>query len=250
MKQNKIKSFLEWFKSSARIKRWIFLIIVGIALACYGFTKVLVAEEMSFQELGKIIGAFVIGFVFVVVGIIFIQKRNLEIIIEANDQDSAKGKKAKVNIKSLIFNRKVYDEGPKIVVIGGGQGLNTVIEGLRKYTNNITAIVTMSDYGNVPTESRKALDTLPLEDIKSSIIAMSDKEELMGQLMNLNFQNKKLKGLNFGDIYLTAMNELYGNISEAIQKSTEVLNINGRVLPVTLDEIMICAELTDVTVVE
>lgn len=250
MKQNKIKSFLEWFKSSARIKRWIFLIMIGIALACYGFTKVLVTEEMSFQELGKIIGAFVVGFVFVVIGIIFIQKRNLEIIIEANDQDSAKGKKAKVNIKSLIFNRKVYDEGPKIVVIGGGQGLNTVIEGLRKYTNNITAIVTMSDYGNVPTASRKALDTLPLEDIKSSIIAMSDKEELMGQLMNLNFQNKKLKGLNFGDIYLTAMNELYGNISEAIQKSTEVLNINGRVLPVTLDEIMICAELTDGTVVE
>lgn len=245
-----MKSFLEWFKSSAKVKRWMFLIVVGIALACYGFMKVLVAEEMSFQELGKIIAAFVVGFVCVIIGIIFIQKRNLEIIIEANDQDSAKGKEAKVNIKSLIFNRKVYDEGPKIVVIGGGQGLNTVIEGLRKYTNNITAIVTMSDYGNVPTESRKALDTLPLEDIKSSIIAMSDKEELMGQLMNLNFQNPKLQALNFGDIYLTAMNELYGNISEAIQKSTEVLNINGRVLPVTLDEIIICAELTDGTIVE
>lgn len=174
----------------------------------------------------------------------------MEIIIEANDQDSIKGKKAKVNIKSLIFNRKVYDEGPKIVVIGGGQGLNTVIEGLRKYTNNITAIVTMSDYGNLPTESRKALDALPLGDIKGSIIAMSDKEDLMRELMNLNFHNERLRGLNFGDIYLTAMNELYGNISEAIQKSTEVLNINGRVLPVTLDEIMICAELTDGTVVE
>lgn len=245
-----MKSFLEWFKSSAKVKRWIFLIIVGIALACYGFTQILVAEEINFQELGQIIAIFVVGFVFIVVGIIFIQKRNLEIIIEANDQDSDKGKKAKVNIKSLIFNRKVYDEGPKIVVIGGGQGLNTVIEGLRKYTNNITAIVTMSDYGNVPTESRKALDALPLGDIKSSIIAMSDKEELMGELMNLNFQNERLRGLNFGDIYLTAMNEMYGNISEAIQKSTEVLNINGRVLPVTLDEIMICAELTDGTVVE
>jgi len=205
---------------------------------------------MSFSELGKIVAMFVVGFVFVVIGMIFIQKRNLEIIIEANDKDSIKGKKAKVNIKSLIFNRKVYDEGPKVVVIGGGEGLNTVIEGLRKYTNNITAIVTMSDYGNVPTESRKALDALPLQDIKGSIIAMSDKEELMRQLMNLNFENQRLRGLNFGDIYLTAMNELYGNISEAIQKSTEVLNINGRVLPVTLDEIIICAELTDGTVVE
>ena len=245
-----MKSFLEWFKSSAKVKRWVFLIVIGIALVCYGFTKVLVTEEMNFGDIGKIIAIFVVGFVFVVIGIIFIQKRNLEIIIEANDQESAKGKKAKVNIKSLIFNRKVYDEGPKIVVIGGGSGLNTVIEGLRKYTNNITAIVTMSDYGKIPTESRKALDALPLQDIKESIIAMSDKQELMRQLMNLNFNNSRLRGLNFGDIYLTAMNELYGNISEAIQKSTEVLNINGKVIPVTLDEIMICAELTDGTIVE
>ena len=245
-----MKSFLEWFKSSAKVKRWIFLIVIGIALVCYGFTNVLVTEEMSFDALGKTIAIFVIGFVFVIIGIIFIQKRNLEIIIEANDQESEKGKKAKVNIKSLIFNRKVYDEGPKIVVIGGGEGLNTVIEGLRRYTNNITAIVTMSDYGNIPTESRQALDALPLQDIKGSIIAMSDKQDLMRQLMNLNFENERLRGLNFGDIYLTAMNELYGNISEAIQKSTEVLNINGKVLPVTLDEIMICAELTDGTIVE
>lgn len=245
-----MKALLEWIKSSEKVKRWIFLIMIGIALACYGFSLILVTEEMEIRELGKVIGIFVVGFVFIVLGIVFIQKRNLEIIIEANDQDSEKGKKAKVNIKSLIFNRKVYDEGPKIVIIGGGQGLNTVIEGLRKYTNNITAIVTMSDYGNIPTESRKALDALPLEDIKGSIIAMSDKEDLMQELMHLNFQNERLRGLNFGDIYLTAMNELYGNISEAIQKSTEVLNINGKVLPVTLDEIMICAELTDGTVVE
>lgn len=245
-----MKSFLEWFKSSAKVKRWMFLIILGITLTCFGFTKVLVTQEMSFSDLWKIIVTFVIGFVFIVIGIIFLQKRNLEIIIEANDQTSSKGKKAKVNIKSLIFNRKVYDEGPKIVVIGGGEGLNTVIEGLRKYTNNITAIVTMSDYGNIPTDSRNALDSLPLDDIKGSIIAMSDKEELMRELMNLNFKNERLRGLNFGDIYLTAMNELYGNISEAIEKSTEVLNINGKVLPVTLDEITICAELTDGTIVE
>ena len=124
-----MKALLEWIKSSEKVKRWIFLIMIGIALACYGFSLILVTEEMEIRELGKVIGIFVVGFVFIVLGIVFIQKRNLEIIIEANDQDSEKGKKAKVNIKSLIFNRKVYDEGPKIVIIGGGQGLNTVIEG-------------------------------------------------------------------------------------------------------------------------
>ncbi len=245
-----MKSFLEWFKASTKVKRWILLIIVGITLTCYGFTKILVTEEISFSELGKTIVIFVIGFVCMITSIVFIQKRNLEIIIEANDGSTEKGKKAKVSLKSLIFNKKVYEEGPKIVVIGGGQGLNNVIEGFKKYTNNITAIVTMSDYGNVPSHSRKALDTLPLKDIKDSIIAMSDKEDLMKKLLDLNFTNERLQGLNFGDIYLTAMNEIYSNISEAILKSTEVLNITGRVMPITLDEITICAELGDGTTIK
>ena len=108
----------------------------------------------------------------------------------------------------------------------------------------------MSDYGNTATSSRRALDTLPLKDIKDSIIAMSDKEDIMRKLFELNFKNERLRGLNFGDIFLTAMNESYSNISEAILKSTEVLNINGRVMPVTLDEITICAELADGTTIK
>lgn len=245
-----MKSFFEWFKASTKVKRWILLILVGIVLTCYSIAKILVSEEITFFELGKTVVIFVIGFIAIVVGIVYIQKRSLEIIIEANNTSTDKGKKAQHNIKSLIFNKRVYEEGPKIVVIGGGQGLNTVIEGFKKYTNNITAIVTMTDYGNIPTESRKALDTLPLKDIKDSIIAMSDKEDIMRKLMYLNFQNERLKGLNFGDIYLTAMNEIYNNISEAILKSTAVLNITGKVIPVTLDEITICAELNDGTTIK
>jgi uncharacterized cofD-like protein len=245
-----MKSFFEWFKASTKVKRWILLILFGIVLVCYGIAKILVSEEITFFELGKTIVIFVVGFISIVVSVVFIQKRSLEIIIEANNTSTEKGKKAQLNIKSLIFNKKVYEEGPKVVVIGGGKGLNTVIEGFKKYTNNITAIVTMSDYGNISTDSRRALDTLPLKDIKDSIIAMSDKDELMRKLMNLNFRNERLIGLNFGDIYLTAMNEIYGNISEAIAKSTEVLNINGKVIPVTLDEITICAELADGTTIK
>ena len=245
-----MKSFMEWFKASTKVKRWILLILVGVALTCYAFTKILVSEEITFFELGKTILIFVLGFMAIVISVVFIQKRSLEIIIEANNTSTEKGKQAQLNIKSLIFNKKEYEEGPKVVVIGGGTGLNIVLEGFKKYTNNITAIVTMSDYGNVPTASRKALDTLPLKDIKDSIIAMSDKEDIMRKLMYFNFQNERLRGLNFGDIYLTAMNEIYNNISEAILKSTEVLNITGRVMPVTLDELTICAELSDGTTVK
>ena len=245
-----MKSFLEWFKAGTKVKRWIFLIVLGIALACYGFMQVLVSEVVEIQDVIKIIIEFVIGFVFIILGIIFIQKRNLEILIAANSGETEKGKKAKVNIKSLRFNKTVYEDGPKVVVIGGGDGMNTVIRGLKKYTNNITAIVTMSEYGEDPTESRETLKMLPLDDIKGSIVAMSDHEKLMENLMNLNFKDSRLKNLNFGDIYMLAMSELYNNISEAIQKSTEVLNITGKVIPVTLDEIKICAELADGTTIE
>ena len=245
-----MKSFFEWFKASTKVKRWILLIIVGVILTCYGMAKILTSPELSIFEVIKVVVIFVCGFIAIVTSVVFIQKRSLEIIIEANNTNTETGKKAKANIKSLIFNKKVYEEGPKVVIIGGGKGLNNVIEGFKKYTNNITAIVTMSDYGNIPTASRRALDTLPLKDIKDSIIAMSDKEDIMRKLLNWNFQNERLRGLNFGDIYLTAMNEMYNNISEAILKSTEVLNITGRVMPVTLDEITICAELTDGTTIK
>jgi uncharacterized cofD-like protein len=243
-----MRSFFEWFKASTKVKRWIVLILIGVVLTCYAFMKIFTTSEMEFIDVARVIGLFVLGFVCIVLGIIFIQRRNLELIIEANNSDEMS--KKNVNIKSLIFNKKVYEEGPKILVIGGGKGLNTVIEGLKKYTNNITSIVTMADYGVNPSKSREELDILPLEDIKDSIIAMSDHEEIMSKLMNLTFKNDRLKNLNFGDIYLTAMNEIYDNVPEAIRKSTEVLNITGRVLPVTLDEIKICAELNDGTTIE
>ena len=98
--------------------------------------------------------------------------------------------------------------------------------------------------------SRKELNSLPYGEIKERRIALSDKEELMEKLINWNFQNKRLKNLNFGDIYLAARNEMVENPSIGIKKSTEILNITGQVIPVTLDEITICAELEDGTIVE
>ena len=240
-----MKSFLDWVKASTKVKRWIFLILLGAMAICYAISEILVTEEMEFSNLAKIICIFVAGFVTIAISIVFIQKRSLELIIEANDVDE-KSQKAKVNIKSLIFNKKVYEDGPKIVVIGGGDGLNAVLAGLKKYTNNLTAIVTMSDYSENKTVSKEVLNLLPVDDIKNSIIAMSDRDDLMAKLMNLDFgEHSALYGLNFGDVYLSAMNEISGNISEAIRKSTEVLNITGKVLPVTLDKITIAADFSD-----
>ena len=242
-----MKSFFRWFNANTKIKRWIVLIIIGIILCCYGMATVLTSKQMEFIDVAKIVGIFVIGFIFVVYGIVAIQRRTLEILVEDTD-NRAKDNKSKV--KSLIFNKKIYNQGPKVVVIGGGSGLNSVLKGLKNYTDNITAIVTVSDYGQTKTESREQLKTLPLDDIKESIVALSSNETEMEKLMNFKFQAGRLNNLSFSDIYFLAMQDLHKDFTESVKQSENIFNMTGKVLPVTMEEINICAELEDGTVIE
>lgn len=223
------------------------LILVGIAACCYGMAIVLASRQMEFIDVAKVVAIFVVGFIFVVYGIVAIQRRTLEILVEDTD-NRVKDDKSKV--KSLIFNKKVYNQGPKVVVIGGGNGLNSVLKGLKNYTDNITAIVTVSDYGQGKTESRKQLETLPLDDIKESIVALSSNEEEMEKLMNFKFPSGRLGNLSFSDIYFLAMQDLHKDFAESVKQSENIFNITGKVLPVTMEEINICAELEDGTVIE
>lgn len=243
-----MSGFLHWFKSSTKMKRWMFLILVGIICACYGMAKVFVLKEVSFLQIGKIIAVFVVGFMCIVLGLIFLNKRTLEVLIEATD-DRMDNKK-NVNVNSLIFNKTVYDKGPNIVVIGGGTGLYTVLTGLKNYTSNLTAIVTVSDYGKKPSKSRKELNILPTDDIKNSIISLASNEEEMYQLFNYRYQSAKLKDLSFSDLYFSAMKDITNDFPEAVNRSNEIFKMTGRVLPVTLDEMTICAELANGYVVE
>lgn len=242
-----MKGFLKWFKSGTKIKRWMFLMLLGIVLVCYGIAKVMVTDQISFKEVAIIIASFVAGFTFTVISMICIQRRTLELFVEESD---TRNTEQNGSVKSLIFNKKVYNQGPKVVVIGGGAGLNTVLRGLKNYTDNITAIVTISDYGEETNRARKSLNTLPLDDVKDSLIALASHEEEMSALFNLNMQNSKFDGLRFSDVYLTAMKEAVGDFTESIEESSKILNITGKVMPVTLDQIKICAELEDGTVVE
>ena len=243
-----MKGFMHWFKSSNKMKRWMFLILIGILLACYGLAEILVMKEISFQEVGKVVAIFVVGFIAIVLGLIFLNKRTLEVLIEATDERMEN--KKNVNIKSLIFNKTVYDKGPNIVVIGGGTGLNTVLTGLKNYTNNLTAIVAVSDYGEEASNSRKELEMLPLGDIKDSIVSLASKEEQVGKLMNYEFKTGRLRGLNFSDIYFSAMKNITGDFEASIVKSNEIFNMIGKVMPVTLDEMKIVAELANGYIVE
>ena len=245
-----MKGFLEWFKSGTKMKRWMLLILVGIALTCYGISEILVSKEIGFNffGIGKVIVSFIIGFIFVVLGIVFINKRNLELIIEATDDRMEN--KNNINVNSLIFNKTVYNKGPNIVVIGGGTGLNTVLSGIKAYTSNVTAIVTVSEYGKTPSDSRSEMQVMPLEDISNSIISLATKEGQVDKLFNYKFNSGKLKGLSFSDIYFSAMKDINGDFGESVIKSNEVINMIGKVIPVTLEEMKICAELDNGYVIE
>ena len=243
-----MNGFMQWFKAGSKMKRWMFLILVGIILACYGLAKILVMKEISIGEVGEVILIFAIGFVAIVIGLVFLNKRTLEVLIESSDERMEN--KNNVNLKSLIFNKTVYDKGPNIVVIGGGTGLDTVLMGLKNYTNNVTAIVTISDYGEGITDSRRELKTMPLDDVKDSLVALSANEKQVGKLLNYKFKTGRLSGLNFSDIYFSAMKEINGNFEDSIIKSNEVLNMIGKVIPVTLDEMKIVAELANGYIVE
>lgn len=224
---------------------WVIFILIGIVLVCYGIANIIDYKTLENSDIIRIVVSFVIGFTTIVFSINHIQKKILEMLIEKTDTREQKN-----NTNTLIFNKKVYNQGPKIVVIGGGSGLNTVLKGLKNYTDNITAIVTVSDYGEVTTDSKKSLDLLPIDDIKESIVALAHNEKAMEDLLNAKFSTGKLKDFSFGDIYFAAMNNIYGDFLKSIEQSKEIFNITGKVLPVTLEKINIYAELEDGTVIE
>ena len=240
-----MKGILKWLKNSSKMKRWMFLCVVGISLVLFGMATILDSESLTTLKVFLVVGCFIIGFTSIVLSIIFMQKRTLELLVEQSDT-----RKEKSNVNTLIFNKKVFNQGPKVVVIGGGTGLNSVLKGLKHYTDNITAIVTVSDYGNGASFSRDQLKLLPIEDIKESLVALSYDEESVEKLLNFQFKYGKLANLSFGDIFFFAMNQTNGSFYKSIENSKNILNMTGRVIPGTLDSIKICAELEDGTVVE
>ena len=240
-----MKGLIKWISNTKGVKRWMLLGLIGVILITFGIANIIVKQTLTTKEIVKIAICFVLGVLSVIISSIQRQKRMLEILVEESDTRYEKN-----NLNSLIFNKKVYHQGPKIVVIGGGSGLNTVIKGLKNYTDNITAIITLSDYGELRSDSNKELKMLPINDIKEGIISLANDEQAMEALLSHRFRNPKLRGLNFGDIYIAGMSEVYGNFNSSIENAESVLNMIGKVIPVTLDPIKICAELEDGSIIE
>lgn len=133
-------------------------------------------------------------------------------------------------------------DGPNIVAIGGGTGLSTMLRGLKKYTKNLTAIVTMADDGGGSGKLREDLGMPPPGDIRHCLQALANAEPLMEELINYRFTEGTLAGQSFGNLFLAALNGISGSFEEAVSRMSQVLAITGRVLPVTSDNVQLVAE--------
>jgi uncharacterized cofD-like protein len=238
------KSIKEWFNSGLKMKRWLFLVVLGTVILSFGIANIIALERLEIIDIIITVLLFTFGFTCIVTGFIFAQRRLLQAVAESNTGLNNRN----LNIKRLLFDKKMLDRNIKIVVIGGGTGLSTMLRGLKIFSNNITAIVTMSDDGANSGLLRKELGILPPGDIRKCIVALSNKEHIMEDLMQYRFKDGSLKGYNFGNLFLAAMNDICeGNFATAVQNTSDVLSITGKVLPVTIDNVNIGAKLKDST---
>ena len=149
--------------------------------------------------------------------------------------------KQEEKIVDIIYQKRQLRWGPKIVAIGGGTGLSTLLHGVKKYTDNITAIVTVTDTGGSSGRLTKQFNMLPPGDIRNCLVALAETEPLMKNLFNYRFKNGDLSGHSFGNLFIAALTDVTGDFEEAIRKSSEVLAIQGKVVPSTLENVSLIA---------
>ena len=233
-------------KPGINLKRWLAFGIFGILLIAFGFTELVTHRLYSlyykiFYMFLNITGVFVLY-----ISVTEIMKSVIALVNKGYIKVSLDSKK----IESLIYEKRLLVKGPKIVVIGGGTGLSTMLRGLKYYTTNIAAIVTVGDDGGGSGALREDLGMLPPGDIRNCILALADTEPIMDDLLQYRFKDGRLKNQSFGNLFLAAMDGISDNFEEAVQKMSSVLAVTGKVIPVTLDNMKLIAKLENGNVIE
>ncbi|AZR72274.1 hypothetical protein BBF96_01980 [Anoxybacter fermentans] len=245
---------LKWLYPGMRVKRWLLLSVTGIFLIAFGFAIIL-----GFKLIGNIEGIIIrlaydltghitpsinifVGIGLIAIGLFIFAKGIQSTIISLIKTILPDSEEKLVEI---VYQKRQLRRGPKIVALGGGTGLSTLLRGLKEYTSNITAVVTVSDDGGSSGVLRDEMGILPPGDIRNCLVALADIEPLMESLFQYRFTEGDLKGHSFGNLYIAAMTEITGDFDRAIQESSKVLAVRGRVLPSTLTDIVLCAEHED-----
>ena len=235
----------DWFKLGIRVKRWILFGILGILLIAFGFTELVNKRLYDIYYKGFYLLLNITGIFVIYISISEVMKSVIALLNEGYVKFSFDSKK----IESLIYEKRLLVKGPKIVVIGGGTGLSTMLRGLKYYTTNITAIVTVGDNGGGSGDLREDLGMLPPGDIRNCILALADTEPTMEELLQYRFTDGRLKNQSFGNLFLAAMVGISDNFEDAVQKMSSVLAVTGKVLPVTLEDMQLEAQLENGNIV-
>jgi uncharacterized cofD-like protein len=146
----------------------------------------------------------------------------------------------------ILYLKKQLSRGPRIVTIGGGTGLSVLLSGLKNYTSNISAVVTVADNGGSSGRLRQQFDVLPPGDIRNCLVALADAPTLMRDLFQFRFDaNSEFSGHSFGNLFLTVMTRLTGDFEKAIKETSKVLALRGQVIPSTLGDVTLVAHYSD-----
>jgi uncharacterized cofD-like protein len=249
-----LRRFLTWMRPGMKLKRWILLALVGAMLILDGFGRVLKHYDFNFHfndTINRIVPKFIPGafldVVFIVGGAALVYygirqwMRSIVAVISPKDGS---------RLIEVIYERRQLDRGYRLVAIGGGTGLSTVLRGLKQYSTNITAIVTVTDDGGSSGRLRTELGVLPPGDIRNCLVALADSESMMAELFQYRFnEGDGLVGHSFGNLFIAAMSGIAGDFDRAIKESSRVLAIKGRVLPSTLSNVSLEATLDDGSIV-
>lgn len=237
-------SFWDWFRPGLKLKRWVFLGGFGLFILAYGLSNILMMRNNFNIYLIYNLVIIIIGIVLVYISLKLLIK-NMLILVGCNTANDFKK-----NFQEKLYEQRLLIRGPRIVAIGGGTGLSTMLRGLKEYTSNITAIVTVADDGGGSGILRESLGMLPPGDIRNCLVALANTEPLMEDLMQYRFKDGELKGQSFGNLFIAAMNGISSNFLEAIKKMSDVLAVQGKVYPVTLENVTLCARLEDGTIIK
>lgn len=237
----------KWLTPGLRLKRWLALLVIGITLISLGLAQVILTIARS-SDIPPLLELLTLRFLspWARVAVAFVAGGAALLFAVYGLNRSIMAPFALRRHESLIDVMVAHSRrqrGLKVVAIGGGTGLPSVLRGLKRYTGNITAIVTAADDGGSSGRLRRELGVIPPGDLRSNIAALANDEALMTHLFQYRFAYGGLGGHNFGNLFLTAMADITGSMDRALAETAQVLAIEGRVLPSTLqDDVVLMAE--------
>lgn len=246
---------LSWLRPGIRIKRWFVGAFVGMGISFLGLMVLLESLlplrshllQLADVRMSHIVGISV-GIFLIFAGLItclMMVRALVRTVAFAIDPIAARNLAITINSKSRLKS------GARVVVVGGGTGLSTMLRGLKQYTSNITAIVTVTDDGGSSGRLVEEFHVLPPGDIRNCLVALADAEPTMQELFQYRFTSLTgLEGHSFGNLLIVAMTAITGDFESAIQKTSKVLAIKGRVLPSTLHQVRLLARMSDGSQVE